>query len=91
MAADGGGNVAGTRPGETVVTNGVSIVGTINLASRMPVHASEMYSRNLFNFISPFIKDGELRLDWSDEIIVGSVFTREGKICNAGVSKALEG
>jgi NAD(P) transhydrogenase subunit alpha len=91
MAADVGGNVAGTRPGETVVTNGVSIVGTINLASRMPVHASEMYSRNLFNFISPFIKDGELRLDWSDEIIAGSVFTREGKVCNAGVSKALEG
>jgi len=91
MAADGGGNVAGTRPGETVVVGGVSIVGTINLASRMPVHASEMYSRNLFNFISPFIKDNELRLDWSDEIIAGSVFTREGKICNAGVSKALEG
>jgi len=91
MAADGGGNVAGTRPGETVVTNGVSIVGTINLASRMPVHASEMYSKNLFNFISPFIKDGELKLDWNDEIIVGSVFTREGKICNVGVSKALEG
>jgi proton-translocating NAD(P)+ transhydrogenase subunit alpha len=91
MAADGGGNVAGTRPGETVVSNGVSIVGTINLASRMPVHASEMYARNLFNFIAPFIKDGELTLDWSDEIIVGSVFTREGTVCNAGVKKALEG
>ena len=91
MAADMGGNVAGSRPGETVVMHGVSIVGTLNLASRMPVHASEMYSRNLYNFISPFIKDGELRLDWSDEIIAGSVFTRDGTISNAGVKKALEG
>ena len=90
MAADVGGNVAGTRPGETVVKGGVSIVGTINLASRMPVHASEMYARNLFNFLSPIIKDGELALDWSDEIIAGSVFTHEGKIRHEGVRKALE-
>jgi NAD(P) transhydrogenase subunit alpha len=89
MAADSGGNVAGTRPGETVVTNGVSIVGTVNLASRMSVHASEMYARNLFNFISPFIKDGKLALDWNDEIIAGSAFTHEGKIRHEGVRKAL--
>ncbi len=90
MAADVGGNVAGTRPGETVVKGGVSIVGTINLASRMPVHASEMYARNLFNFLSPVIKDGGLALDWSDEIIAGSVFTHEGQIRHEGVRKALE-
>ena len=90
MAADVGGNVVGTRPGETVVKGGVSIVGTINLASRMPVHASEMYARNLFNFLSPIIKDGELALDWSDEIIAASVFTHEGQIRHEGVRKALE-
>jgi len=90
MAADSGGNVAGSRPGETVVKEGVSIVGTINLASRMPVHASEMYARNLFNFISPFIKDGKLTLDWNDEILTGSVFTHEGTIRNEGVRKILE-
>jgi NAD(P) transhydrogenase subunit alpha len=90
MAADVGGNVAGSRPGETVVTAGVSIVGTVNLASRMSVHSSEMYSKNLFNFISPFIKDGELRLDWEDEIIAGSLFTREGQIRHEGVKKTLE-
>ncbi|HSA78011.1 MAG TPA: NAD(P) transhydrogenase subunit alpha [Nitrospirota bacterium] len=90
MAADVGGNVAGTRPGETVVKGGVSIVGTINLASRMPIHASEMYARNLFNFLSPIIKDGGLALDWSDEIIAGSVFTHEGQIRHDGVRKALE-
>ena len=41
----------------------------------MPVHASEMYSRNLFNFISPFIKNGELQIDWTDEIVAGSLFS----------------
>jgi H+-translocating NAD(P) transhydrogenase subunit alpha len=91
MAADSGGNVAGSRPGETVVKDGVTISGTVNLASRMPVHASEMYARNLYNFISPFIKDGALALDWNDEILAGSVFTREGNICNTGVRKFLEG
>ncbi len=91
MAADAGGNVAGTRPGETVIRNGVSIVGTINLASRMPVHASEMYAKNLYNFLSPFIKDGHLVLDWNDEILTGSCFTNEEKIRTERVKKALEG
>jgi len=90
MAADAGGNVAGSRPGETVVKGGVSIVGTINLASRMPVHASEMYARNLFNFLAPTVRGGELALDWDDEIIAGSVFTHEGQIRHEIVRKTLE-
>jgi NAD(P) transhydrogenase subunit alpha len=90
MAADSGGNVAGSLPGETVVVHGVSIVGAVNLASRMPVHASEMYSKNLFNFISPFIKAGELRLDWNDEVLAGSAFTHEGRIQHEGVRKTME-
>ncbi len=91
MAADSGGNVEGSRPGETVIKDGVTIVGTVNLASRMPVHASEMYARNLFNFISPFIRDGKLLLDWNDEILAGSAFTHEGLIRHEGVRKVLEG
>jgi NAD(P) transhydrogenase subunit alpha len=90
MAADSGGNVAGSRPGETVVKDGVTVVGTVNLASRMPVHASEMYARNLYNFLSPFIKNGDLALDWNDEILAGSVFTHEGTIRHEGVRKVLE-
>lgn len=89
MAAEGGGNVAGTRAGETVVIGGVTLYGPVNLPSLMPVHASEMYSRNLFNFLSPHIKDGNLSLDWSDEIIAGSVFTLEGEIRNESVRRAL--
>lgn len=91
MAADSGGNVAGSRPGETVDREGVTIFGTINLASRMPVHASEMYARNLFNFLSPFIKDGELVLDWNDEVLAASVFTHAGRVRHEGVKKALGG
>ncbi len=89
MAAEGGGNVAGTRAGETVVIGGVTLFGPVNLPSRMPVHASEMYSRNLFNFLSPHIKDGAISLDWSDEIIAGTVFTHEGKIPNDNVRRVL--
>ena len=89
MAAEGGGNVAGTRAGETVVIGGVTLFGPVNLPSRLPLHASEMYSRNLFNFLSPHIKDGAISLDWSDEIIAGSVFTLEGEIRNESVRRAL--
>ncbi len=89
MAAEGGGNVAGTRAGETIITGGVTILGPVDLPSRMPVHASEMYSKNLYNFLAPYIKEGELRLDWSDEIINGSAFTFEGQVHNEGARKAL--
>jgi NAD(P) transhydrogenase subunit alpha len=89
MAAEGGGNVTGTRAGETVVIGGVTIIGPIDLPSRMPVHASEMFSRNLFHFLSPHIRDGRLSLDWSDEIIAGSVFTVDGEVRNEKVRKAL--
>ncbi|MEI6874639.1 MAG: NAD(P) transhydrogenase subunit alpha, partial [Spirochaetota bacterium] len=80
IAAEGGGNVAGTRADETVKVGGVTIIGPVNLPSRMAVHASEMYAKNLFNFISPFIKEGQLRLDWEDEIIAGACLTRGGEL-----------
>ena len=89
MAAETGGNVAGTRPGETVERGGVTLIGPANLPSRMPVHASEMYSKNLFNFISPFIKDGQLNLDWADEVVTGACLTHDGQVRNEGVKKAL--
>ena len=89
MAAETGGNVAGTRAGETVRAGGASIIGPVNLPSRMPVHASEMYSKNLFNFVAPLVKDGELALDWNDEVVSGACLTHEGQVRHAGVRKAL--
>lgn len=91
MAAEGGGNCAGTKAGETVKVGGATIIGPLNLPSRMPVHASEMYAKNLFNFLSPFVKDGTLNLDWSDEVVAGACLTHEGKIKHEGVRNVLEG
>ncbi|HEX8806283.1 MAG TPA: Re/Si-specific NAD(P)(+) transhydrogenase subunit alpha [Candidatus Aquilonibacter sp.] len=73
IAAEAGGNVALTKAGETVVSpNGVSIIGAVNLASTMPYNASQLYSRNVYALLSPFIKDGKLELDFEDEVIKGA-------------------
>jgi NAD(P) transhydrogenase subunit alpha len=89
MAAESGGNVEGTVSGEIVQVGHVKIVGHTNLPSRMPFHASEMYARNLFNFLSPHIKDGVLAPDWSDEVVSGTVLTRDGAIIHPGVKAAI--
>ncbi len=89
MAAETGGNVEGTVAGEKVWINDVLVIGPINIPSRMPVHASEMYAKNLFNFISPFIKDGALALDWEDEVMAGACLTHAGEVRHAGVKQVL--
>lgn len=80
IAAETGGNCELTKAGETVVVNGVRIVGPVNLASQLSYHASEMYARNLYNFLSPAISDGTLSIDWDDEVFAGAVLTRDGEI-----------
>ncbi len=83
LAAERGGNCELTRVGETVQAEGVTIIGTINLASTVPYHASQMYSRNLSNFIAYIVKDGKLQLNQQDEIIRETMVTRGGEIVNA--------
>ncbi len=81
LASEGGGNCELTEPGHTVdFESRVTIHGPLNVPSQTPVHASEMYAKNLFNLISPFIKDGELELDWNDEVIAKSVLLCEGVV-----------
>ncbi len=89
MAAETGGNVAGTMAGEKTWVGETLIIGPTHIPSRMPVHASEMYAKNLFNFISPFIKDGALALDWEDEVLAGACLTHAGELRHAGVKAAL--
>ncbi|WP_297358909.1 NAD(P) transhydrogenase subunit alpha [Thauera sp.] len=89
MAAESGGNVDGTVAGDKVWINDVLLIGPTNIASRMPVHASEMIAKNLFNFISPFIKDGALALDWEDEVMSGTCLTHAGEVRHAGVRQVL--
>ena len=85
LASEGGGNCELTKPGETVDYEGrVTIHGPLNVASKLPIHASEMYAKNCFNLISPFISyKGEMELIWTDEILAGCVFTHEGEIKSA--------
>jgi NAD(P) transhydrogenase subunit alpha len=90
MAAESGGNCELTVPGEHVVANDVHIHGPLNLPSRMPTHASEMYAKNLYNLFSPFIKEGELQLDFADEVIAGCLMTHEGRVVNENVRRVLD-
>ncbi len=87
LAAESGGNCELTRPGETYEHNGVVIDGPINIPSNFPAPASEMYAKNLFNFLSPMIKDGNLNLDWNDEVIAKSALTHGGKIVHEPTGK----
>lgn len=81
LAAEGGGNCELTVPGQTLdFESRVIIHGPLNVASQIPIHASEMYAKNLFNLISPFIKDGNLELDWNDEIIANCALTHDGEV-----------
>ncbi|MEY3201225.1 MAG: hypothetical protein RIR70_775 [Pseudomonadota bacterium] len=89
MAAESGGNVAGTVAGQTVQVGPALIVGPTNIPSRMPVHASEMYAKNLYNLLSPFVKEGTLTLDWEDEVIAGACLTHAGQVRHEGVKKVL--
>ena len=89
MAAETGGNVEGTVAGEKTWINDVLVIGPTHIPSRMPVHASEMIAKNLFNFLSPFIKDGALALDWEDEVLAGACLTHQGEVRHAGVKQVL--
>jgi H+-translocating NAD(P) transhydrogenase subunit alpha len=77
LAAESGGNCELTVPGEVVEHGGVSIVGTTNLPSLMAYHASQLYSRNIAALLQHLAPEGELRLDWDDEITSGACVTRE--------------
>ena len=89
MAAESGGNCELTQPGEHVIANDVNIHGPLNLPSRMPTHASELYAKNLYNFLSPWIKDGQLEFDWTDEVLAGTVLCRDGTTVHATVKQVL--
>src|SRR5215468_5174920 len=83
LAAERGGNCELTRTGEIAVQHGVTIIGTINLASTVPYHSSQMYARNLTNFLLLMVKDGKLHIDPKDEIIRETLLTQGGEVVNA--------
>lgn len=92
IPAETGGNCELTKAGETVIHNGVRIVGPVNLPAQLAYHASEMYARNLLNFLKPALdKSGALAIDWQDEVFVQSCLTHEGAIKHEATAKTLEG
>jgi NAD(P) transhydrogenase subunit alpha len=90
LLAENGGNCELTKAGETVDHNGVRIVGPVNLPASVAYHASDMYARNLLNFIKPAFKDGALAIDWNDEVFAASCVTHEGGIRHEPTRKTVE-
>ena len=80
LAAEAGGNCALTEPGEEVVREGVTIVGHTNLPSTVPVHASQLFARNVHALLTHLAPEGELALDWDDEITAGACVTRREEV-----------
>ena len=91
LAAEMGGNCELTEPGSEVVKHGVTINGPLNLPSTVPVHASQMYSRNIYNLLTHLVKDGELNLDFDDSIVQGCCITNNGEVVYGPVQSLLSG
>lgn len=90
LAAEQGGNCARTEAGKDIVWNGVTIIGPINLPSSMPIHASQLYSKNLASLLQLLIKDKALQLNFADDIVHAACITHAGEIRNQRVRDALE-
>lgn len=89
LAAENGGNCVLTEPGKIVTKHGVTIVGVLNVPSLMPVNASEVYARNILNVLALFTKDKQLNLDFTDEIVAGSVVVHAGDVKKPELVEAL--
>jgi len=91
LAAEGGGNCELTKTGETVIHKGVKIYGPVNVPSMVANHASELYAKNLQNFLELLIQEGAINIDLEDEIINDSLITHNGAIHHAGIKDQLGG
>ncbi|MCK4873289.1 MAG: Re/Si-specific NAD(P)(+) transhydrogenase subunit alpha [Phycisphaerales bacterium] len=89
LAAQTGGNCVLTKPGETVVHNGVKILGPLNLAATMPFHASGLFGRIVGNLLVDIVEEGELKLDMEDEVVDGMAITHAGEVRHAQTKEAL--
>jgi NAD(P) transhydrogenase subunit alpha len=89
LAGSTGGNVVGSQPDQTVERDGVTIMAPTNLAATVPVHASQLYSRNVTAFLGLLIKDGELNVDMNDDVVGPSCVTHQGQVVNQRVAAAL--
>ena len=91
LASENGGNCELTKKDEIIEIYQITIDGTSNIPGTMPVHASELYSKNILAFLTYLIKGKKLTLDLEDEIISGALFTTDGKVTDKQTLKALKG
>ena len=91
LAAEAGGNCELTEPDRVITVNGVTIHGPTNLPATVPVHASQLYARNVTELLKEFVKDGALALDFTDEVINATCVTHGGEIVNEAVKAAMAG
>ena len=89
LAAERGGNCEVTQPGATVVHHGVTVIGPLNLPSEAPFHASQMYAKNISTFLLHLVRQGELRIDTSDEITRDTLVSRDGQVVHQGIRELL--
>ena len=89
VAIDQGGNCALTAGGEIIEKYGISIDGTKNIPGLMPISSTEMFARNIYNYLASFIKDGKIELDLEDEIIASSIVCQGGELLHAGAKEAM--
>jgi NAD(P) transhydrogenase subunit alpha len=89
LAAETGGNAELTEPGQVVVKDGVTIDGTLNVPSQMPYHASLLYANNIVNLLKHLAPEGNLALDFDDEITAGAAVTHDGRIVNERVGEQM--
>ena len=90
LAAPAGGNCELTMPGVEQALNGVTLLAPLNLPAEVPVHASQLYARNILNFLALILKKGELTIDLSDEVLAGACVAHNGNPVNPRVAKLLE-
>ncbi len=89
LAAESGGNCAGSEAGKEVKRHNVKILGPVNIPASTPEDASRMYARNLQTFLMQIMKDGELNLNFEDEVVSGTCITHEGKVVHEAVRNAM--
>ncbi|HIN77474.1 MAG TPA: Re/Si-specific NAD(P)(+) transhydrogenase subunit alpha [Gemmatimonadetes bacterium] len=91
LASESGGNCELSKAGETILAHGVQILGPVNLPTSIPVHASQMYSKNIVTLVSEFLgDDGQLQLDFQNDVVGPSTVTHEGEVRNERVQLALQ-
>ena len=89
LAAETGGNCELTTPGEIATEHGITIIGLLNLPSTLPVHASQMYGKVITNFLDLLVKDGQINLNFEDEVIAGMCITHGGEIVQEQTRKMM--